>query len=193
MCDGTEMLEAASFYDVLGWSGSAGFEHVEVITAGSNSPIVCTFGMKVIPDILFSEINIEDYDALAIPGGFDEFNFYDDAFSTTVSKLIKCFHELRKPIASICVGALPVANAGILKDKKATTYHLMGGRRRRQLAEYGVNVIDAMIVSDGNIITSTSPASAPEVALLLLEKLTGTDTANQVRELMGYKTEMKIV
>ena len=192
MCDGTEMLEAASFYDVLGWSGSAGFETVEVITAGSKSPVVCTFGMKVIPDILFSEIKIEDYDALAIPGGFDEFYYYDDAFSTTVSNLIKSFHELGKTIASICVGALPVANAGILQEKKATTYHLMGGRRRRQLAEYGVNVIDAMVVCDGNIITSTSPASAPEVALLLLEKLTGTDTANQIRELMGYTTEMKI-
>ncbi len=60
MCDGAEILEAASFYDVLGWSGSCGFENVEVITAGSKRPVVCTFGMKVIPDILYSEIQIED-------------------------------------------------------------------------------------------------------------------------------------
>ena len=30
-CQGTEIMEAAAFYDVLGWSGSEGLEPVKVV------------------------------------------------------------------------------------------------------------------------------------------------------------------
>ena len=102
----------------------------------------------------------EEFDALAIPGGFGDFGFYDEAYSEEVSKLIRSFEHAGKPIASICVGALPIAKSGILAGRKATTYHLREGVRRKQLAEFNVNVVDAQIVRDGNIITSTSPATA---------------------------------
>jgi 4-methyl-5(b-hydroxyethyl)-thiazole monophosphate biosynthesis len=192
MLEGTEILEAASFYDVLGWSGAEGFEEIKVITAGSKKTVTCTFGLRILPDILFSEVKAEDYAALAIPGGFEEHHFYQDGFSKEVSDIIRKFDGLDKPIASICVGALPLASSGILKGRKATTYHLHGGRQE-QLAEYGVQVLDAMVVRDKNIITSTSPASAPEVALILLEMLTRKETAAKIREYMGYTRKMEII
>lgn len=36
----------------------------------------------------------------------------------------------------------------------ATTYHLKDHYRQRQLAEFGVDVVDQRVVLDGNIITS---------------------------------------
>ena len=127
-----------------------------------------------------------DFDALAIPGGFADFGFYEDAYSNEVSGLINEFEARNKIIASICVGALPVANSGILKNRCATTYHLMEGKRRQQLADFGVKVQDQKIVQDGNIITSTSPATALDVAFLLVEKLTNWENANTIRKLMGF-------
>jgi 4-methyl-5(b-hydroxyethyl)-thiazole monophosphate biosynthesis len=187
LCKGVEIYEAAAFYDVVGWSGTYGLEKVEVITVGLQKEVQGTFGIKVIPDHLLSEIRAEDYDALAVPGGFEAHGFYEDAYSEAVADLIRRFDDLDKPIASICVGALPLANSGILKGRQATTYHLDEGLRRKQLASFGVNVVDQPIVFDKNVITSTSPATAMEVAFELLARITSKTSSDQIKQKMGFK------
>ncbi len=187
LCKGVEVYEAAAFYDVLGWSGSDGLEAVGVTTVGLDEEITCTFGLRLKPDALLSEIEPSKYDALAVPGGFEDHGFYDHAFSAPVSGLIRRFHELGKPIASICVGALPLAKSGILKGRKATTYHLMEGHRRKQLAALGADVQDEPLVVDGEIASSTSPATAMDVAFWLLEKVTTPENARLVRHRMGFQ------
>jgi protein deglycase len=167
LCKGVEVYEAAAFYDVLGWSGEYGPEKVEVVTVGLQKEVRGTFGLKVIPDELLSAIKVEDFDALAIPGGFETHGYYEEAYSVPVADLIRRFNNTEKTIASICVGALPLANSGILKGRKATTYHLREGLRRKQLAGFGADVVDSPIVSDGNVMTSTSPATAMDVAFEL--------------------------
>ena len=92
-------------------------------------------------------------------------------------------------MASICVGALPLAKSGILAGKRATTYNVMGDKRRNQLAKLGANVVDAVIVVDENKITSTSPATAIDVALTLVEKLTTKENAARVGHLMGFSSD----
>ncbi len=186
LCDGTEILEAAAFFDVFGWTGTENTEKVNVITAGLRTPVTCAFGLKVIPDIMLPDADAEKFDALAVPGGFGRFGYYTDAYSEPVIRLIKKFAESNKPIASVCVGALPVAKAGILTGRRGTTYHLMDGSSRKQLAEFGVQVVDASLVRDGNIITSTSPGTAVEVALNLLAELTGLENADHIRRIMGF-------
>ena len=42
------------------------------------------------------------------------------------------------------------------------------------------------IVIDGNLITSCGPSTATDVAFLLLEKLTDQESAEKVRDLMGF-------
>jgi 4-methyl-5(b-hydroxyethyl)-thiazole monophosphate biosynthesis len=101
-CQGTEIFEAGAFYDVLGWSGSNGFEEVRVTTTAPTGHVTCTFGLKVTVDLRLAEVVPEHYDALAVPGGFEEFGFYEDAYSVPVQSLIARFAELNKPIASIC-------------------------------------------------------------------------------------------
>ncbi|MGD0339522.1 MAG: DJ-1/PfpI family protein [Bacteroidota bacterium] len=187
LCNGVEIYEAAAFYDVLGWSGAYGTEAVEVVTVGLQNEVRGTFGMKVIPDKLLSEIKAEDFDALAVPGGFETYGYYEQAYSESVADLIRRFDKLEKPIASICVGALPIANSGILKGRNATTYHLREGLRRKQLAGFGVNVVDQPIVCDRNVITSTSPATAMEVAFELLARITGEANADCIRQVMGFE------
>jgi len=183
---GAEVFELAAFFDILGWASAEGSEPIEVVTAGLTSEVRCTFGLRVIPDTLVSDIVPADFDALAMPGGFEEYGFYEHAFSDELGALIRAFDAEAKPIASICVGALPVAHSGVLEGRCATTYHLMGGGRRRQLAEFGTEVLDEPLVRDRNIITSTSPATAVDVALTLVEALTDRDNATRIRGLMGF-------
>jgi 4-methyl-5(b-hydroxyethyl)-thiazole monophosphate biosynthesis len=100
--------------------------------------------------------------------------------------LIREFDNKNKIIATICVGALPVGKSGILKNRKATTYHLKDGIRQNQLAEFDVNVSNQPIVVDKNIITSYCPQTAADVAFKLLEMLTSYDEMNIVKTAMGW-------
>jgi 4-methyl-5(b-hydroxyethyl)-thiazole monophosphate biosynthesis len=185
---GAEVYETAAFIDVLGWASLEGKEEIKLVTAGLQPEVTCTFGLRVLPDALIGEVALEDFDALAIPGGFEEYGFYEEAFSEAVGEVIREFDRSSRPIASICVGALPVAHAGALTGRCATTYHLGEGRRRRQLAEYDVEVLDRPIVRDANILTSTAPSTAIDVALELLEILTDRDNADRIRVLMGFSS-----
>ena len=186
-CKGFETMEFAPFVDVMGWARNDHGMEVEVVTAGFSKTVESTFGIPVIVDKTFDEIDISEYDALAIPGGFEEFGFYEDAYDERFLNLIREFDSSNKYIASICVGALPVAASGVLKGRKATTYHLGDGRRQKQLEEFGAEVIpDQSVVIDKNIITSFCPETAPYVALNLLSMLMGEEKARVVAKAMGF-------
>jgi 4-methyl-5(b-hydroxyethyl)-thiazole monophosphate biosynthesis len=188
LANGFEAFEASAFTDVLGWASVFGSEPIEVVTAGLRPRLKCTFAFEVIPMIQLSEVKVRDFDAVAIPGGFEKAGFYEDAYSPKFLEVIRRFAEAGKPVASICVGALPLARSGILKGRRATTYHLLKGKRRRELRARGAVVVDAPLVRDGNIITSTSPATAIDVAFALLEVLTSRDNVVKVRRWMGFDT-----
>lgn len=126
-------------------------------------------------------------DALAVPGGFEDYGFYEDAYSEEVANLVRSFDTNGKPIAAICVGALVLGHSGILESREATTYHLGEGRRRAELAAFGATVLDQPFVSEANICTSSCPSTAIDVALWLLGPLTGEDNAGNVRKLMGVE------
>lgn len=186
MANGVELIEASAFIDVFGWHRDYYQGDIEVVTCGIKKRIVSTFNIPLEVDVLIEDIKIEDYDALALPGGFEEYGFYEDAYGQEFLNLIREFNSQNKVIASICVGALPLGKSGVLKDRKATTYHLMGKRRQHQLEEFGVSVVNEPIVVDRNVITSWCPSTAVGVSLKLLEFLTNKEEAERIKEIMGY-------
>lgn len=186
LADGVELFEAAAFTDVLGWANAFGPERIEVISAALHPRLHCTFGPDVIPDVQLDQVRAEDFDALAIPGGFETAGFYEDAYAEPFLDIIRQFQHAGKPIAAVCVGALPIAKSGVLKGRQATTYSLLGGKRRQQLAEMGAEIVDAPVVRDRNVITSAGPSTAVDVALALIEALAARESAEKTRELMGF-------
>jgi 4-methyl-5(b-hydroxyethyl)-thiazole monophosphate biosynthesis len=183
LANGFESYEAAAFIDVIGWNYCEGDKSTRLFTCGITKKVKTSFDQSVEVDYLVDEINMDQFDALAIPGGFEEYDFYKDAYSEKFSKLINDFNNSEKLIASICVAALPLGKSDILRGKKATTYR---GKRQKQLSEFGVNVVDKPIVIEGNVITSWNPATAIDVALHLLEKLTDKQNTEYIRGIMGF-------
>ena len=183
---GFETMEFSVFIDVMGWARNDFHCPVHVDTCGFTKTVNSTFHVPVIMDKTIDEIVADDYDALAIPGGFEEFGFYEEAYDAKFLNLIRAFHEQKKPIASVCVAALPLGKSGILKDRKATTYHLNNAHRQKQLAEFGVNVVNERVVVDDNIITSYCPETAPDVAFELLKMLCGNEKMLTVKKAMGF-------
>jgi 4-methyl-5(b-hydroxyethyl)-thiazole monophosphate biosynthesis len=188
LADGFELLEAAGFTDVLGWADVTGDEPIALISAGLRSPVRTTFGFSVVPDTVVSEVDLESFDALAIPGGFGHAGFYTDALSDAFIAIIRRFEGAGKPVGSVCVAALALGAAGILKGRRATTYHRAGGKRKDQLEGYGARFVDQPVVVDGRLITSTGPGTAIEVAFTLLAALTSQANADHVRALMRVPT-----
>ena len=184
LADGFETFEASVFIDVIGWNHVEGDCSTELFTCGLKKEIKSSFNQRFIVDYLINDIDINSFDALAIPGGFEVYGFYNDAYDDKFLDVIRGFKANNKIIASICVGALPLGKSGVLKDKNGTTYNSV--IRREALQGYGVNVINQPIVMDDNIITSWNPSTAVDVALLLLEHLTTKNNADKIRQLMGF-------
>ena len=186
LAQGFEEYEAGVFTDIFGWSRVFGTEPVDLITTGLQPEIKCTWNFLVKPEIEFNELDVGEFDALAIPGGFENAGFYEDAYDERFLNLIREFDKQGKMIASVCVGAMPVGKSGVLKGRNATTYDLLDGLRRKQLADFGANIQDESIVIDKNIITSTGPSKGLDVAFKLLEMLTNPENVNQVKKYMRF-------
>lgn len=181
-----ETMEFSVFIDVLGWARVDYGHHLSVDTCGFTEKVISTFHIPVIVDRTINEINVDEYDALAIPGGFGEFGYYEEAYDERFLELIREFNAKGKIIATICSAAFPLGKSGVLKNRKATTYHLKNGYFQKKLKEFGVNVVNEPIVVDGNIITSYCPETAPNVAFELLKMLTSEKEMEVIKKAMGF-------
>ncbi len=186
LANGFEIYEASAFIDILGWNFVDGDGTTELVTCALQKQVRSTFDMTVTVDKTIDEISVDDFDALAIPGGFEEYSFYRDAYDEKFQRTIRNFHSGGKIIASICVAALPLGKSGILKGKKATTYNGNNGIRQKTLSGFGARVVDEPVVVDKNVITSRNPSTAVDVGFKLLERLTSRKQANYIRKIMGF-------
>lgn len=189
LANGFEMYEAAVFTDVFGWNQVDGDGTTRVVIAGTTKELKSTFGVRLVADIEIKDIRVGDYDALAVPGGFEEFGFYDDVYRESFLQVIRDFHAAGKPIAAICTGGLPVAKSGILTGKKGTTYSKNQSKRILTMKSFGVDTQAQRIVEDANVITCWDPSTAIDVSFRLLEKLTSANQAAFVRSIMGFAPE----
>lgn len=188
LSNGFEVMEAGCFTEILGWASIYGEAPFEQVSVGLRSPVRTTFGFDVLPERLLDEINPDDFDALVIPGGFGDAGFYEDAMSEPFLGVIRNFHRRDAPIAAVCVSALSLGAAGILKGRRATVYHQIGGKRKAELESYGAIFVDEPLVIDGNLLTSTGPGTAVEVGLKLLEMLSTPEFVQDIRQRMRIPT-----
>ncbi|SMQ30394.1 4-methyl-5(b-hydroxyethyl)-thiazole monophosphate biosynthesis [Pseudomonas helmanticensis] len=186
LANGVEPLEMAAFTDVLGWADLLGDDSLELVHAGLRRRIITTFGITISPNYLLRDLDTSAFDALALPGGFEPAGFYEEALSEQFLSTIRDFVDAGKIVASVCVASVCLGAAGVLRGKNATTYHQEGGKRKNQLLETGARFVDRPVVVDGQIITSSGPGTATEVAFQLLEQLTSAENAAFIRQKMRF-------
>jgi 4-methyl-5(b-hydroxyethyl)-thiazole monophosphate biosynthesis len=188
LAQGFEDLEAISIIDVYGWTQyREDIKKASVITTGFHSVVKSRFGLKVEPDLSFSEVNPKDYQALVLPGGFYSYGF-DEALDEKLQKLASDIYYNGGYIATMCVGILPIADAGLLRGKEATTYpYSCNHDNIGRLNKNGAIVVNGPIVMDDRIISCSGPGSAIDVAFLLMDHLLDAKTTREVRKYMIYK------
>jgi 4-methyl-5(b-hydroxyethyl)-thiazole monophosphate biosynthesis len=171
LAPGFEEIEALTIVDLLRRGG------VEVITAGLEPEAVeGAHGVKVIPDRKLEEVRVEDFDAVICPGGYP--GYENLRKNRRVLELVRKAEEGGKLVAAICGAPSVLAEAGVLKGRRATIYPGMEGELRKG----GGRPSKGLVVVDGKMVTSRGPATAFAFALELLKLLAGKKKAEEVRK-----------
>ncbi len=186
MAGGVELMEASAFIDVFRWHQRCIGSDIELHTIGATREVTSSSGVVLQVSRLLAEVRVDDYAALAVPGVYEPYGSAEDADSSPALELIRAFAAAEKPIAAVSMGALTVARAGVLRGRRATTYHLQGSHRLKELTALGADVALEPVVLDRRIMTSWCPSTAIDVAFSLLTMVAGPPAALAVRALMGY-------
>jgi 4-methyl-5(b-hydroxyethyl)-thiazole monophosphate biosynthesis len=188
LVDGFEDLEAVAILDVFGWTAYR--EHIPkatVVTCGLRDPVRSRFGLVVKPHRLLEEVDPSAYRALVLPGGFHGYG-YEEAYDAGIHRLAREIHGNGGYIATMCVGILPIADAGLLGGKMAVTYPYSRNHDNiGRLKGCGAIIRSERVVMDDRIISCAGPGSSLDVAFLLMECLLGPEAAGEVRKYMIYE------
>jgi len=129
------------------------------IAAPTLDPIEGESGYVLTPDIAIDSVEPGEYELLIIPGG------YPDGAPATVREIPKAqeitraFFVQNKPVVAICHGPWLLASAGVVKDRRLTSYWHDGVPEDIKAA--GGIWEDQEVVVDRNLVTSRWPADLP--------------------------------
>lgn len=171
LADGNETIELLTVVDYL---RRAGIEIDMVSTTGSKS-LRTSHGVNYQADFLLEEINPADYDGVYIPGGTTGAESLRD--NEKVIEIVKDFDKANKLIAAICAGPIVLDRAGVLANKKATSFPTI----KAELENIGEYIDDEIVVTDGNITTGRGAAVTNYLALRLVEIIKGEEAKEQIK------------
>jgi transcriptional regulator GlxA family with amidase domain len=118
-------------------------------------------------------------DVLVVPGGPGQLTLMKH---TLLMAFIRERTETAKWVCSVCTGALLLAQAGVLKGRKATTHWLA----KDTLRSMGVKVVDQRYVIDGKFATSAGVSAGIDLALELARRIAGEATAQAIQLSIEY-------
>lgn len=132
-----------------------------IVASSTTNEVRGMVGRRVKPDVLLNDVSIKDADGIVFVGGSGASEFFTNAVA---HKLAIDANSEGKVVAAICVAPVIIANAGLLKGKKAACFPSV----RQQVEKGGAKVEDVMVVRQGNIVTACGPEAADEFAVALV-------------------------
>lgn len=136
------------------------------ITVGSiqSGEAIGANGTKTKIDIVASDVDVNQYDAVVFVGGPGMQQILDD---DSLKMLAQKFNVSGKLVSAICVAPAILAKAGLLKNKKATGFTDV----KSDIENNGGKYIDSPVAIDGNIITANGPKASNEFAKEIIKYL----------------------
>lgn len=179
LAQGCEELEAVSIIDLLRRAG------IEVVSVGlDDQPVRASRGTVLIPDTTLDAVADRDFDMIVLPGGLPGADHLDG--DPRIRALLTRMAGTGRYVAAICAAPKVLASAGLLANRKATSFP--GVLDARAVA--GLEYREEPVVQDGRIITSRGPGTAMDFALTLIETLAGSAKRDQVEAALqrpGYR------
>lgn len=146
----------------------AGYQ-VDIISTKKNRTVKAWdndhWSIEIPVDQNIEDVNVDDYDALMIPGGV----LNPDKMRTNADfvKFAQMFMESGKPVAAICHGPQLLIETGMLKGKQMTSYPSI----KTDIENSGADWFDKEVVVDDGFVTSRSPKDLDAFNKKLLEEI----------------------
>jgi len=128
---------------------------VEIVAPKAKTEYIGKRGGPFMSELSPNDVNVDDYDAVIIPGGYapDRMRIHRN-----LVQIVKDANSKGKVIAAVCHGPQMLVEADIVRGKKVTSWPSV----RTDLRNAGGTLVDEAAVVDGNLVTSRSPADLPD-------------------------------
>ncbi len=141
-------------------------EEGAVVTVASSSlrPARGMLGMSVTPDILLTTASAAQFDGVVFVGGMGATEYWNNPVA---HRLAQQSLAQGKVTAAVCLAPAILANAGLLRAKRATIWP----SEIEQLKTHGAFYTGKQVEQDGLLITGNGPEAAEQFARAILETL----------------------
>ena len=168
--NGFEEIEALTTVDLLRRANV----QLTTVSITGNPMVLGAHNIAVQADCLMDDVDFSDAETLILPGGASHLEQND-----ALCELLKKHNNENKMIAAICYAPSVLGRLGILEGKQATCYPGFE-------SYLGESYVGGLVVESKNIITAKGPGLSSDFAFCLIEKLAGTDVADQVYDAAQY-------
>jgi transcriptional regulator GlxA family with amidase domain len=147
------------------------------VLSETGGPIRSSIGVSVVTEP-FGDRN---FDTLIVGG-----SAVSGAVTRGVVKFLRRALQRSRRVASTCVGAFVLAEAGLLDGRRATTHWRRGRELQSRFPDVKVET-DRIFITDGTVWTSAGMTAGLDLALAMIEEDLGAEVARAVaRRLVVY-------
>lgn len=159
-----------------------------VLAAEGLEPVTTSAGVRVLPDVTFASVADRRIDTLIVPGAVSigpGRQVRAEADPVVVDWVRRLAPNTRR-VASVCVGAHVLADAGLLSGKRATTHWTTSAQLAKEHPDVVVDS-DPIFIRDGDIWTGAGLTACLDLSLALVADDFGQELALRVaRQLVMY-------
>jgi transcriptional regulator GlxA family with amidase domain len=182
--DGVDELDAVGPFEVFENAANAGADlTVTLCTLDGSERVTASHGLEIGPAVPLGD---RTPDLLVVPGGQwnsrGETGAWAEAERGDLPDAIARLSESGSTVAGVCTGGMLMQRAGVLDGRPAITH----GGAIDDLRDAGIEVVDARVVDDGDVVTAGGVTAGIDMALWLLEREFGRDLADAVARRMEY-------
>lgn len=171
LANGFEEIEAVTAIDILRRAGAS------VTVAGlAEGTVTGSHGIEIRPDQTLDAVIDQDFDMIVLPGGLPGADNLEA--DERIGNLLRRMADSGRFTSAICAAPKVLASAGLLDDRRATSYPGF----LEPFRDRGLEMAADAVVRDGRVITSRSAGTAMDFALELVAALLGEDEAVRVEE-----------
>jgi protease I len=125
------------------------------------------WGEEVAVDVALKRAKPEHYDGLLLPGGV--MNPDQLRLEPAAVEFVRKFFEAGKPVAAICHGPQMLIEAGVVHNRRLTSYPSL----QTDLRNAGAEWVDAPVVVDQGLVTSRKPDDIPRFNEKMIDEFAG--------------------
>ncbi|MEM7813723.1 MAG: DJ-1/PfpI family protein [Candidatus Aenigmatarchaeota archaeon] len=162
-----ELLEPKEVFELHGYDVAIASEKAETAKG--------KLGTEVDVDADLHDVDAADFVAIVFVGGGGCAQYFDNAKALDLAKKAA---DQGKVVAAICIAPTILANAGVLKGKRATCYETA----RASIEAKGAKFVDEPVVVDGSIVTANGPEAARAFGEAIVKVLSGAKPEPEARE-----------